>query len=80
VYERRDERVKPTTCLGRIACWPAVSASPLELSDIYACLKYKDETVYYLEQAYREHAPWLVKIQSDPSFDFLTQIRATKQS
>jgi len=45
--------------------------SPLELSEIYACLKHKDEALYYLEQSYQERAPWLVRIQSDPNFDFL---------
>lgn len=45
--------------------------SPLELASIYACLKRKDEALHYLEEAHQEHAPWLVRIQSDPSFDFL---------
>jgi TolB-like protein/DNA-binding winged helix-turn-helix (wHTH) protein len=45
--------------------------SPLELSDIYACLKRKEEALQYLEQSYQEHAPWLVRIQSNPDFDFL---------
>jgi hypothetical protein len=45
--------------------------SPLELSDIYACLKHKEEALHYLEQSYEERAPWLVRIQSDPDFDFL---------
>ena len=45
--------------------------SPLELSDIYACLQRKDEALHYLEQSYQEHAPWLVRIQSDPDYDFL---------
>ena len=45
--------------------------SPLELSDIYACLKRKEEALHYLEQSYQERAPWLVRIQSDPDYDFL---------
>lgn len=45
--------------------------SPLELSDIYACLKRKEEALHYLEQSYRERAPWLVRIQSNPDYDFL---------
>ena len=45
--------------------------SPLELSDNYACLKHKDEALYYLEQSHQERAPWLVRIRSDPNFDFL---------
>jgi TolB-like protein len=45
--------------------------SPLELADIYACLKHKEEALHYLEQSYQERAPWLVRIQSAPNFDFL---------
>jgi tetratricopeptide (TPR) repeat protein len=45
--------------------------SPLELSDIYACLKRKEEALHYLEQSYQERAPWLVRIQSNPDYDFL---------
>jgi tetratricopeptide (TPR) repeat protein len=45
--------------------------SPLELSDIYACLKRKEEALHYLEQSHQEHAPWLVRIQSNPDYDFL---------
>ncbi len=45
--------------------------SPLEFSDIYACLKRRDEALSYLEESYREHAPWLVRIQSDPNYDFV---------
>jgi TolB-like protein/DNA-binding winged helix-turn-helix (wHTH) protein len=45
--------------------------SPLELAEIYACLKHKEEALHYLEQSYRERAPWLVRIQSNPDFDFL---------
>jgi TolB-like protein/DNA-binding winged helix-turn-helix (wHTH) protein len=45
--------------------------SPLELSDIYACLKQKEEALHYLEQSYEERAPWLVRIQSNPDYDFL---------
>ena len=45
--------------------------SPLEFSDIYACLKRRDEALYYLEQSYWERAPWLVRIQSNPDYDFV---------
>jgi hypothetical protein len=45
--------------------------SPLELASISACLKHKEEALHYLEQSYQERAPWLVRIQSDPDFDFL---------
>jgi TolB-like protein/DNA-binding winged helix-turn-helix (wHTH) protein len=45
--------------------------SPLKLADIYACLKHKDEALHYLEQSFQERTPWLVRIQSNPNFDFL---------
>jgi hypothetical protein len=45
--------------------------SPLEVSDIYACLRQKEEALHYLEQSYQERAPWLVRIQSSPDYDFL---------
>lgn len=45
--------------------------SPIDFADTYAHLRRKDETIHYLEQAYKEHAPYLVRIQSDPNFDFL---------
>jgi TolB-like protein/DNA-binding winged helix-turn-helix (wHTH) protein/Flp pilus assembly protein TadD len=45
--------------------------SPLELADGYACMKRKNETLNYLEEAYEDRAPFLVRIQSDPDFDFL---------
>ena len=45
--------------------------SPLRLSDVYACLKRRDEALYYLEESYRERAPWLVRIQSNPDYDFV---------
>jgi TolB-like protein/DNA-binding winged helix-turn-helix (wHTH) protein len=45
--------------------------SPLEFANVYACLKRKDEALRYLEEAHQKHAPWLVRIQSEPDFDFL---------
>lgn len=45
--------------------------SPLDFANLYACLKRKGETLHYLEEAYRERSPWLVRIQSNPDFDFL---------
>ncbi|HEX6505793.1 MAG TPA: hypothetical protein VF011_21330 [Terriglobales bacterium] len=45
--------------------------SPLEFASVYASLKHRQEALDYLEEAYREHTPWLVRIQSDPGFDFL---------
>jgi len=44
---------------------------PLELAEVYACLKRKDEALYYLERAYQEHDPWLVHLQTSPNYDFL---------
>ncbi len=45
--------------------------SPLEYSDIYACLKRKDEALFYLEKAYEERTPWLVHVPDSVDFDFL---------
>jgi hypothetical protein len=45
--------------------------SPLEFANVYACLKRKDEALRYLEEAHQKHAPRLVRIQSEPDFDFL---------
>jgi len=39
-----------------------------QLSDV---LRKKAAGKYYLEQSYQEHAPWLVRIQSNPNYDFL---------
>ncbi len=45
--------------------------SPLDLARLNACLKRKDESLHYLEQAYQEREPWVVNIQNNPAFDFL---------
>jgi TolB-like protein/DNA-binding winged helix-turn-helix (wHTH) protein len=45
--------------------------SPSIFADAYAALARKEETIHYLEESYREHAPHLVFLQSDPGFDFL---------
>ena len=45
--------------------------SPCEIADAYAELGWKEETIHYLEESYRQRAPRLVFLQSDPSFDFL---------
>jgi TolB-like protein/DNA-binding winged helix-turn-helix (wHTH) protein len=45
--------------------------SPSDFADAYAELGRKEETIYYLEQSYRERSPHLVFLQSDPFFDFL---------
>jgi TolB-like protein/DNA-binding winged helix-turn-helix (wHTH) protein len=44
---------------------------PLDMAYVYASLERKDEALHYLEEAYNERAPFLVRIQSDPNFDFL---------
>jgi TolB-like protein/DNA-binding winged helix-turn-helix (wHTH) protein len=44
---------------------------PLELAEVHACLNRKNETLQYLEQAYQEHDPWLVHLQTSPNYDFL---------
>ena len=45
--------------------------SPMEFADMYGQLRRREETLWYLEQAYAERAPSLVFVQSDPNFDFL---------
>ena len=45
--------------------------APLDLASDAGFLKRTDETLRYLEQAYRERAPFLIHIQSNPDFDFL---------
>ena len=41
------------------------------LALLSAKLSLKGQTLQYLEKAYDEHEPKLVKIQSEPDFDFL---------
>jgi TolB-like protein/DNA-binding winged helix-turn-helix (wHTH) protein len=45
--------------------------APLELADVYACLKRKNEALQYLDRAYEEHDPQLVHLQTNPIYDFL---------
>jgi tetratricopeptide (TPR) repeat protein len=45
--------------------------SPSDFADAYAELGRKEETIRYLEESYRERAPHLVFLQSDPGFDFV---------
>jgi len=49
----------------------AKHAAPMLFAVAYAPLKRKGETLYYLEQAYREREPWLAHIQYLPYLDFL---------
>ncbi len=45
--------------------------SPIEFAFCYARLGRKDETIRYLERAYREQTPFLVHLPHDPNFDFV---------
>jgi len=45
--------------------------SPLSLAYICARLQRKDETLNYLEEAYRQHCPFLVFVQQDVEYEFL---------
>jgi predicted Zn-dependent protease len=44
---------------------------PLQFAFIYARLGRKEETLQFLEQAYRTHSPHLTFLQHEPEFDFL---------
>ncbi len=41
------------------------------MASIIAFTGDQEQTLKYLEQAYREHAPDLIKVQNEPLFDFL---------
>jgi TolB-like protein/DNA-binding winged helix-turn-helix (wHTH) protein/Tfp pilus assembly protein PilF len=45
--------------------------SPLEFADTYGSLRRKEETLHYLELAYKQGVPLMAFIQSDPTFVFL---------
>ena len=45
--------------------------SPLQLADQYAQLGLKEQTIHFLEEAYKERSPRLVWLQSWPAYDFL---------
>ena len=45
--------------------------SPIIFAWAYAQLRRKEETLQYLEQAYEEHAPDMVRVQGFPDFDFV---------
>ncbi len=46
-------------------------ASPFQLASSWARLGRKEETLRFLEEAYREHSAPMVFLQSEPLFDFL---------
>lgn len=45
--------------------------SPLDVAGFYGCLGRKEETLRYLEESYRQREPFLIRVDSDPTFDFL---------
>lgn len=45
--------------------------SPFEIASQCAFLGDKEETLKFLEAAYRERSPWIVFLQDEPVFDFL---------
>jgi TolB-like protein/DNA-binding winged helix-turn-helix (wHTH) protein/Tfp pilus assembly protein PilF len=45
--------------------------SPFDIASRYACLGDKENTLKYLEEAWREHSAWLVFIENEPVLDFL---------
>ena len=45
--------------------------SPLQLADLYAQLRLREETIHFLEVAYKERSPRLVWLQTWPAYDFL---------
>jgi tetratricopeptide (TPR) repeat protein len=45
--------------------------SPYDIAEQYSYLGDKEQTMNFLEAAYRERAPWLVMLQREPIFDFL---------
>lgn len=47
------------------------NVSPLEFANNYGWLKRKDETLHYIELAYKQGVPSLVFMQSEPTFVFL---------
>jgi hypothetical protein len=45
--------------------------APFQFADHYAELRLKDPTHHFLDEAYKEHSPRLVYLQSYPAYDFL---------
>jgi TolB-like protein/DNA-binding winged helix-turn-helix (wHTH) protein len=44
---------------------------PIELARLYAQLRKREQSLALLEEGYRQHAPRILWIQSEPAFDFL---------
>ncbi|MBI3474397.1 MAG: winged helix-turn-helix domain-containing protein [Acidobacteria bacterium] len=45
--------------------------SPLDLAVVSARIRNKEDTLRYLEESYQKHAPFLIFIQQDATFDFV---------
>ncbi len=45
--------------------------SPVDLAELYAQLRDREQTLALLEEAFRQHAPGLLWIQCDSAYDFL---------
>jgi TolB-like protein/DNA-binding winged helix-turn-helix (wHTH) protein len=45
--------------------------APFQFADHYAELRLKEPTLHFLDEAYKEHSPRLVYLQSYPAYDFL---------
>jgi TolB-like protein len=45
--------------------------SPMDFALLYAELGKREETLSLLEEAYRQHAPLVLWVQTDPAYDFL---------
>jgi TolB-like protein/DNA-binding winged helix-turn-helix (wHTH) protein len=56
---------------GQLAQVKKKYVSPFSLAWNYARLKRKEQTLAYLEDAYKERSPRIVFLQKDPVFDFL---------
>jgi TolB-like protein/DNA-binding winged helix-turn-helix (wHTH) protein len=71
-YKRGGERAMDEWLLKNDITWARQEyVSPWLLAGRYARLGRKEETLKFLEAAYREHSPMLVWLQNEPIFDFL---------
>lgn len=44
---------------------------PYEIAKVYSGLGEKDRAIEWLNKAYQDHSPWLLKLKSDPNFENL---------
>jgi TolB-like protein/DNA-binding winged helix-turn-helix (wHTH) protein len=71
-FERGGERaVEQWGVKGTLARAQTSYVSPFEIAENYAYLGDKANTLKFLEQAHREHYPWLILLQTEPVFDFV---------